>query len=154
MQLYYHFFKFGKDINNIKTFNPQDTTRIFNNIIFPKQSPLAPIFSHSLLKLHEEGLIKKAVRSYTGPHEELSDQNDTFEVLSMGQCILGFVVLGSGMLIMIMVMVIECCFAKCLHIRRGSIKNKHILHEYFQNNNVNVKISPKSLVPKKRSLSM
>ena len=151
MQLYYHFFKFGKDINNIKTFNPQDTTRIFNNIIFPKQSPLAPIFSHSLLKLHEEGLIRKAVRSYTGTRDKVSDQNDAFEVLSMGQCLLGFVILGSGVLIMIWILLIECCFAKCRCHSRDSLKNKQNILESFKDTCVNGGILlPPSLLPKRR----
>ena len=151
MQLHYHFLKYGKEIKDIKIFYPQDIRKVFNNIIFQKQSPLAPIFSHSLLKLHEEGLIRKAVRSYTGTRGKVLDQNDAFEVLSIGQCLLGFVILGSGILIMIWILLIECCFAKCRCHSRDSLKNKQNILESFKDTCVNGGILlPPSLLPKRR----
>ena len=105
--------KNGKDINEVETCYPKDTNgALFINTIFPKNSPLAPIFSHSLLKLHEKGSINQALKSFIGPGKKASYKNDAFEVLTMGQCFLGFAVLVSAMFIVMWIICLECCFAK------------------------------------------
>merc|ERR1719342_1895260 len=79
--------------------------------LLTKNSPLGPIFSTALLQLKEQGAVDRALKEFKGA-DPMHKASETL-VLSAGQTLLVFILIGIGALTAILVFALELIFRRC-----------------------------------------
>ena len=84
---------------------------IFNAIIVNKNSPLKPMFDLGTRFLRENGVIEQMLKDWTGGEIQEVDGVEKM-VLSPGQVILVYMVMGGAMCTSFMALVLEFCWSR------------------------------------------
>ncbi|XP_059095839.1 uncharacterized protein LOC131890503 [Tigriopus californicus] len=101
-------------------------------IIFPKNSPLVPIFRLGIQRLRERGSLEFLSQRWEGSMEEGTFPVEVM-ILSGGQLILVYVVMGLGYSLCLVSLALECFWDKLSVKRQNSQELKQEINKYCEN---------------------